>query len=453
VLLNVAAFIVVVGVLIFVHEAGHFLAAKASGVQVLRFSLGFGRPLVRWRRGETEYMVCWIPLGGYVKMAGLEDEGAMGEIEGGKTETPIDPARAFDKQGLPARLFIIVAGVTMNAVFAFLVYCGLAYTGALDTDSLATTRLDTIVATLPAPAAPLAGVARGARVTTVNDDSVRTWRELVTALATAPPPVRLGIEGRAEPVVLNLPATDTTVRLATVRALRAFLDPVIATVAGGTPGSLAGLQPGDRILFAGDDTVRSWQDFTATARASAGRPIRMRVRRGDSTVALMVTPRAERETDPETKKTQTIGRIGVGVLQPTLPRPGLVGAIRLGALETKSRVGDVLRFLGQFVTGRASVRELGGPILIGQVSGQAARIGIPYLLSVMAFLSINLAVLNLLPIPILDGGQVAFLLAEAVRRKPLSVQLRLRLTQVGFYILLAIMALALSNDVLRLFAR
>lgn len=450
-LLNVAAFVAVVGVLIFVHEAGHFFAAKASGVQVLRFSLGFGRPLLRWRRGETEYAICWIPLGGYVKMAGLEDEGAMGEIEGGKTDTPIDPTRAFDKQGLPARLFIIVAGVTMNAIFAFLVYSGLAYTGALDTDTIATTRVDTVVGTLPAAAAPLATLARGARITTVNHDSVRTWRELVTALASVPAPLRVTVEGRAEPLVLDLPA-DTTVRLATVRALRVFLEPVIASVASGSPGARVGLQPGDRILYAGIDTVRSWQDFAVTARANPGHAIALRVRRGDSTVAVTVTPRAEREVDPETQKVETVGRIGVGALQPTLPKPGFSRALALGAQETLSRAWDVLRFLGQFVTGRASVRELGGPILIGQVSGQAARIGFSYLLSVMAFLSINLAVLNLLPIPILDGGQVAFLLAEAVRGKPLSVPLRVRLTQIGFYILLAIMALALSNDVLRLFA-
>src|SRR5205807_1260917 len=127
--LTLAAFVVVIGVLIFIHEAGHFVVAKAVGIQVLRFSLGFGRPILRWRRGETEYWISWIPFGGYVKMAGLEDEGMAGELEGGASAVPVDPARAFDKKPVAARLLVVLAGVTMNAVFAVLVYTGLAYSG------------------------------------------------------------------------------------------------------------------------------------------------------------------------------------------------------------------------------------------------------------------------------------------------------------------------------------
>src|SRR6266571_1010778 len=124
-LLTIGSLIIVLGVLIFVHELGHFLVAKAVGIQVLRFSLGFGRPVVRFRRGETEYWISWIPLGGYVKMAGLEDEGMAGELEGGASATPVDPARAFDKKPLWARMAVILAGVTMNVILAFVIYTGL----------------------------------------------------------------------------------------------------------------------------------------------------------------------------------------------------------------------------------------------------------------------------------------------------------------------------------------
>ena len=127
-LLTLAALAIVLGPLIFVHELGHFLVAKGVGIQVLRFSLGFGRPLLSWKKGETEYWISWIPLGGYVKMAGLEDEGVAGELEGGKSSVPVDPARAFDRKPLWARMAVILAGVTMNLIFAFLIYAGITAT-------------------------------------------------------------------------------------------------------------------------------------------------------------------------------------------------------------------------------------------------------------------------------------------------------------------------------------
>ncbi len=450
-LLTIVATVVALGVLIFVHEAGHFVAAKAVGIQVLRFSLGFGRPLLSWTRGETEYWIAWIPFGGYVKMAGLEDEGISGELEGGRSPTPIDPARAFDRQPLPARLLVICAGVTMNMIFAFVVYAGLAFAGALQPDNTATTRVDSIVAAdLPAQGNALGALHRGDRITTVNGDSVRTWGDLRLKLAGAPAPIRIGVAGRAEPVVVDVPDADTTARLALVLALNPFLDPVVASVVGGGAGAAkAGMHAGDRIFKVAGDTVVSWGDFARVARAHPGQSMSVEVLRDSGRVALTVVPDRRDEQDPVTHQTRTIGVVGVAAAYPKLPRPGLVGAIRLGWDETRDRAGLILSFLGNFVTGRASPRELGGPLLIGQIAGQAARVGLGFFLSFIAFLSINLAILNLLPIPILDGGQVVFLLAEAVRRKPLSIELRMRLSQIGFVVLLGIMIYATSNDVWR----
>ena len=446
-LLTLAAFIVVLGVLIFVHEAGHFMAAKAVGIQVLRFSLGFGRPVVSFRRGETEYWISWIPFGGYVKMGGVEDEGPAGALEGGKSPVPVDPARAFDRKPLWARFVVVLAGVTMNAVFAFAVYSGLAFAGALGPESIATTQVDSVIASeLPPQARALASLGRGDRITAVNGDSVRTWGDLRLKLVSAPSPLRLSVAGRVDPIVLDVPETDTTTRYGVVLALSPDLPPVIATVQKGMAGERAGIKEGDRIVAVNGDSVRSWQDFARTARSSAGRELVVEVQRGADHVSLRVVPQRREEKDPITKQARSFGFVGVGAL---LPRPGVLGATRLGWRETRDRAALILGFLAKFATGKASPRELGGPLLIGQISGQAARVGLGTFLGFMAFLSVNLAILNLLPIPILDGGQAAFLVAEAVRRKPLPLELRLRLTQIGFVVLLGIMILATSNDILR----
>ena len=446
-LLTIGAVLVVLGVLIFVHEAGHFVAAKAMGIQVLRFSLGFGRPVVSVRRGETEYCISALPIGGYVKMAGLEDEGLAGELEGGAATVPVDPARAFDKKPVWKRLVVILAGVTMNMVFAFVVYTLLAYAGALEPDRLATTQVDSVrTSELPPQAAALGTLQRGDRIVAVNGDSVSTWGELLELLLTVPSPVRLAVAGRADPLVLTFAPGDSTARVQLARGLTVYLPPVAAQVQPGGAGDRAGFKPGDRILRVDRDTVASWQDFARVVREHPGQRLGVEVSRGGATLTLSVVPERRHETDPETKQQRTFGLVGLVAERPLLQAPGALGGIRLGWRETTSKLGLILQFLR-----RPRVQELGGPLTIGQISGQAARVGLGFFLGFMAFLSINLAVLNLLPIPILDGGQVVFLVAEAVRRRPLSLQLRTRLTQIGFVVLVGIMLLALRNDFLRVF--
>ena len=176
-LLTIFSLVVVLGVLIAVHEFGHFIVAKAVGIQVLRFSLGFGRPVISWQRGETEYWISWIPLGGYVKMAGLEDEGVAGELEGGKAAVPIDPARAFDQKPLWARMAVILAGVTMNLVLAFAIYTAL--TAVAGAPRYAMTPVDSIeAARLPPGTEALATLTRGDSITLVNGDSLKSWEDL-----------------------------------------------------------------------------------------------------------------------------------------------------------------------------------------------------------------------------------------------------------------------------------
>lgn len=452
-LLTIAAFVVILGVLIFVHEAGHFLAAKAMGVQVLRFSLGFGRPILSWRRGDTEYWVSWIPLGGYVKMAGLEEDAVTGQVEGGRAAVPVDPARAFDRKPVWARMIVILAGVTMNMVLAYLIYVGIAAT--LGAPKLATTQVDSVTTTaLPTRAEALAALRFGDRIVRINGDTVRTWNDVMDRIIAGPEELRFEVAGRAAPLPVRLGDADFATRQALAQALVPLVPPRLGLVEPGRPAIRAGLRPGDLILRANGDTMRSWSEVLVAVWHSPGRPLRLDILREGVTTQVTVTPETRTDADPDPPRPAVYGAIGAGSDPPTVHvREPLGRALVSGAEETVIRGALVLSFLKGLVLGELSVREVGGPILVGQISGQVARLGLDWFLGFMAFFSINLAILNLLPIPILDGGQVVFLLAEAARRKPLSVKLRARLTHIGFVVLLAIMFLAIANDVLRVLPR
>ncbi len=451
-LLTLLAFLVALGPLIFVHELGHFLVAKLVGIQVLRFSLGFGRPLIQFRRGETEYWISWIPLGGYVKMAGMEEEGMMGELEGGKAATPIDPERSFEKKSVWARMAVIVAGVTMNLIFAWVVYTGLTLT--LGQTRLANQPVDSVdVARLPEGAKSLGALNHGDKIVRINGDSIGTWNELQDRVLTGPDTLRIDVSGRAEPLVVTFRHGDKDAREQTVRALRPLLPPTIGVVNPGQPAAKVGLQGGDLIVRAGGDTIRSWEEMVRKIRSSPGQPLALDVLRHDSLLHVTVVPEAVKQTDSAGNPV-TVGLIGASPdpRGPIVRVPVSVGAaLADGAEQTVYQLVGIVVSVKKLVTGQASSREVGGPILIAQMSGQMIRLGFEWFLGFMALLSVSLAVLNLLPIPVLDGGHLMFLIVEAIRRKPLSPQLRLRLTQVGMLVVLALIALAVSNDVLRFF--
>ena len=448
-LLTLLSLVIVLGVLIFVHELGHFLVAKAVGIQVLRFSLGFGRPVIAWTRGETEYWISWIPLGGYVKMAGLEDEGMAGELEGGKSAVPIDPERSFEKKSLWARMAVILAGVTMNILLAFFIYSGLAAVSGVRVRSAI--QVDTVLArALPPGAEALTGLARGDRILRINGDSVKSWTDLQTSLIKVDSTASLEIAGRAEPITVRLPA-DTAARVRLVTWGLLPLEPArIGMVFPGEPGARGGLKTGDVVIRAGGDSVRSWNDLVFKLWYSAGKEVPLTVVRDGRAVNLTVTPRAQTDDDKTSARPRPYGFIAAeGDFPESRERLPVFTSIKFGALQTAGQIGLVVGSVKRLVLGQASVKEVGGPIMIAQVSGQAVRLGIDRFLMFIAFFSVSLAVLNLLPIPVLDGGHAVFLIAEGIRRKPLSPQLRLRLTHIGMLIVLAIMILAISNDVIR----
>ena len=452
VLLAVLAGIVVLGVLILVHELGHFIAAKSVGIAVIRFSFGLGpRSPLRVTWGETEYCVSWLPFGGYVKMAGLEDEGAAGQLEGPPGGGAWPEARTFDGKPLWARIYVISAGVVMNAVFAVLVYALTA--GAYGVREDRVTTIGSVDTTrIPLGAAALAQLKSGDRIVRINGDTMTGWRDIQVALLTADASmIRIAVAGRAQPVVIEVPHAEQQERADVANALAPWRDPVIGTVVAGQPGAAAGLRSGDRVVRADSVAVRRWEDFQAVLEDHPGTPVTLVVRRGAADLPLTVTPRPTHGRDRVTGRPATVGKIGVGELPLPLRRYGLAGAIGQGFREAGDAAGLVLFTLKGLVLGRLSPRDLGGPILIGQISGEVARMGLEPFLSFLALFSMNLAILNLLPIPVLDGGHLLFLLFEGVRGRPLSEQVRQRWTQVGFAVLVAIMLLALANDVLRLF--
>jgi len=454
--LTLAAFVFVLGVLIFVHELGHFLAAKAVGIGVPRFSIGFGPPTpIQFRRGETEYRVSWIPLGGYVKMASKEEQEAMGALEGGELEEEYPPDKLFENKSLGARILVISAGVAMNAIFAWVVYFGLslAYGRAEDP----TTRIAGFdEELLPAAAQELARLPYGTQITRVNGDtaaSLNAIREAILDVRTDQ--LRFEFAGGLDPVVVRVPGTDAAGRVGLHDALVPLHEARLSMVALGKPAAAAGMEPGDLVVRTNGDTIRTWYEMVAVIEPAAGDTIVLTVQRADSLFELAVVPELESVRDPVTGESREVGRIGIAGPRVESIRVefSFAGAVAEGARLTWYDASRVLYTLWGMVTAKISPRELGGPIYIGQVSGQIAQAGFLPLLFFMAFLSVNLAVLNLLPIPVLDGGHLIFLFIEGIRGQPLSLNTRLRLTQVGLFVLLAIMVFALTNDLFRVIGR
>ena len=455
---TILATIIVLGVLIFVHELGHFMTAKAVDIEVPRFSIGFGPRILGFKRGETEYVISLLPLGGYVKMAGMEE---MEAIEGGPVNTGENAAEAvervdgeprtprprdFDSKSLPARALVISAGVIMNMLFAFVVFSISAGVWGVPGDP--GTQIGGISEEyLPAEAQALLRIPTGARVTAVNGRPVSTRSELHYELSRARAGRTTLTFENAPPLEFDLPSRDEE-RANAIRALEPFTAvPAIIGLINPGPGRDGGLQRGDTIVQVNGQPINGWQDFVARIESSPNVPLQLVVGREGGRANLTVTPE-ERAFDSGLRA----GRIGVGAAESSpLPRQhiGALDAIGEGASQTWEYTAATVDFLGGMFTGRQSARNVGGPIMIGQMSGQFARAGLEAFLGFMAILSINLAILNLLPIPVLDGGHLVFLAIEGVRGRPLSYQQRMRLTQVGFVFIILLMVWAIGNDVLR----
>jgi regulator of sigma E protease len=449
---TIAVFFVVLGVLIFVHELGHFLAAKAVGIGVPRFSIGFGPPTpLQFRRGETEYVIAWIPLGGYVKMASKEELEEMSKLEGGETAEEWPEDKLFENKPLWARMMVISAGVTMNTIFAFLAYAGIAgFVGRAEDSTTHIARVE--AAGLPSAAEGLLTLPEETQVLRVNGDTIRSWNILgEKVMDRTSARLRFEFAGGVAPVLVEIPGTDMQGRFAVIDALRPAWPNRIRAVSLGLPADRAGLEGGDVIVAIDGSALRNWEDLKAHISRSAGVELELLVGRGDSTFTTMVTPDERTVSNPITGEDREEGWIGIGPDIDVLRIDyGPVGAVGVGLSNTYGDVLDILITIKGMFVGTISTDELGGPILIAQASGQIAQLGIVPLIAFMALLSVNLAVLNMLPIPVLDGGHMVFLMLEGLRGKPLSLKWRMRLTQAGMLALLALFVLVFKNDIMRL---
>lgn len=352
---TILAFIVVVGIIVFVHELGHFIAAKLSGVRVETFSLGFPPKLWSKTIGETEYQIAWLPLGGFVKMSGMSDESFDDDYN------PDDP-RGFNKQSFLKKVFIITAGVIMNIILGFLIYSSLTMSEGV-------------------------GRMTGTTLTIISEDF---------------------------------------------------------------PAAAAGLQVGDKVTAVAGKPVTTWDELTNIVRVHPGEPIEVNWIRGDSAMSAEIIPKATPEFNISTASMETVGKIGV-VGTVVTEKVGPTKALYYGAQQ----VGLIVKLnavsLGALLTGKAHIKELTGPLGIARMSGESARSGATGFLAFIAMISVSIAFLNVLPIPMLDGGHLLFLVIEAIIRRQIPEKVKIYLLKAGLAALVLLVVVVSYHDIVRFY--
>ena len=435
---TVIAGILMLGVLVFVHELGHFAVAKMSGVKVLKFSLGFGPKLISRRHGETEYQICIIPLGGYVQMLG-EGGGEDGEEA---DLSPEEKQRSFAHKPVSRRLAIVLAGPVMNLILPLLILpisymVGVQFPTYFDEAAC-------IGYVVPDSAADQAGFLAGDCITGVNDVSVTSWNNTNKVfVGQAGDMLDFHIERSGAAQVLTIAADNDSLEGMQALGLLPRQEARIGGLAPDMPASKAGLQPNDLILSVAGVPVVSWYELKGIVQEFGAQSIPVVVDRGGEQVTIELIPERQEESGDFL--------LGIAPLQNSqLKRFGFADALREGAHRTWELIELTVVFVQKLFTGNVSTKNIGGPITVVQIAGQAAQTDIAAIISVLAFISIQLGILNLLPIPILDGGHILFYTIELLLRRPLSVRAREMAQQVGMAMLLMLMVLAFYNDIVRL---
>lgn len=427
---TIVPFLFVLGVLIFVHELGHFLVARWYGVKVLAFSLGFGPKLFKVTRGDTEYCISAIPLGGYVKLAGeTVDDKPSG-----------DPTEFLSKSKW-VRFQVYLAGPVMNIALALVLTTVVLTQGADEPLYRSSPPVLGVVAADGAGAR--AGLQPGDRILTVNGTSVDTWDQFdMAVMPRANRELTLSVERAGALLDVRVtPAGEGRYEIGTL-GVAPVLRPQIQLVNPGTPAARAGFQKGDVLLAVGGEPGLGREAIISRIQQSADVPVTFSIERGGVTQDITVTP--ERSGD--------IGIIGVQIAGAETRRvePGLVEAARMSAVQTWESSKLIGTTLAGLFTRETPVNQLMGPVAIAEISGATAQLGWIALLSLMAMISLNLGLLNLMPIPVLDGGHIAILALEGVARRDFSVKVKERILFAGFAVILMLMVTVIFNDVARI---
>ncbi len=445
---TILSFVIVIGILILVHELGHFLVARWTGVGVERFSIGFGPVLARWRGKETEYCVSAIPMGGYVKMVGEENP-----LEGGGSPD-YDPKKAFALKPLWARFLIVFAGPGMNFVLAAVIFgIVLATIGRPVSPAIVGRVAD------DGPAAA-AGLQPGDTVESIDGRPIAFWEELYRAIMNSQgQPLRLGIVRDGAKREVEITPRRVTVRDPIFKEEREEWDlgigpqltPQIGAVTSGSPAERAGLLPGDTVIGVAGQTVFTPDELTQAIQRRGGQTFEIVVKRDDKPVTLHVTATTVKEKNP-TGQDVEIGRIGVGIVMKAVryERYNPLQAMGYGTVRTWDMTVLTAKGLWKLVTLQLPLSNLGGPIQIAAEGERQRREGLPSLAQFTAIISVNLAVLNLLPVPMLDGGHLLFFVIEGILGRPVSLKKREAAQQLGLVLLLLLMVFAIYNDLIRI---
>ena len=429
-MLTLAVFIVVLGLLVFVHEFGHFIVAKRAGVRVEIFSFGFGPRLLGVKRGDTEYRISALPLGGYVKMTGEDPQDAEAQSEYSFTMKPVS-----------ARMRIVVAGPVMNLLLPLflmpIVYLlGIQQPAYLDEPPA-------VGWVEEESTAEKAGFHVGDTILSIQGDPTPTW-EKVKILFASNPNKALSVEILRADTHLQLTITpESKEALGGYTGLLQKMAPLIDSVEPNLPAAKAGLQRGDKIISIQGAAIHHWVQMAKIIRAHPGEPLEFTILRGGESFTQIMEPKKEEESGT--------GILGITHLEETtFKRYGLLQSIRSGLSDFVQSIQLTFYVIGKLFTGNISVKTLGGPILIAKMTGDAARVGLSSLISFVAFLSLQLGILNLFPIPVLDGGHIFFFCLEGLLRRPLNVKIREVAQQVGFIVLLIFILVISYNDVMRI---
>ncbi len=426
------AFAFVLGVLVFVHELGHYLMAKRIGVRVLTFSLGFGPKVFNIRRGDTDYCISAIPLGGYVKMAGENPEEA-------RTGAPDE----FMSKSKWQRFQVMIMGPVMNILLAFVLTAIVLYQGAaVPAYSDQPAVVGSVTADSPAAKAD---IRPGDRLVSVNGREVGTWEQFFIAIGSHPNRevtialVRNGAE-QSRKVTPIVPPAQSRFEIGDIGVLP-NVHPHIATVSAGTPAERAGLKPGDVVPAVDGETITFSGQLSAAISKHPEEPITIAILRGGVRQEIHATP----------ERTGTIGRLGVGIEDETRTfKPGAFEAVGLAVKKNVEFAGLIFQTLWGLVTRETSPRQLMGPVAIAQLSGESAAAGWFSLFMLMASISLNLGLLNLMPIPVLDGGHIFIMALEGIARRDFSVRVKEKMLLAGFVVLMALMVTVIYNDLTRI---